>query len=142
MTTDQQPRLQALREGGAAFTEIAEQLGMSVNTVKSYCRRQGIQPKTNDASPAPPTDTDCCAHCGKRLVSRTRHEKRYCSNACRIAWWNAHREQLSRKGMVRLACTYCGRAFESYPSQQRKYCGHGCFIAHQHGGGDVDTSAV
>ena len=65
-------RILELRAKGLVYREIAEQLGMSVNTVKSICNRnKGV-----------------CKNCGTALVGRK--EKIFCSGKCRLQWWYAH----------------------------------------------------
>ena len=39
MTPDEKSRLIAMRKAGRSYTEIADELGISKNTVKTFCRR-------------------------------------------------------------------------------------------------------
>lgn len=136
MTKDQHVELKTLREGGASHAEIAAILHMPTNTVKVYCYRHGIQlPKLLDAA-------NICAHCGQALVPRTKRKKRFCSDACRTAWWNGHRTQLHRRIVVQRACAYCGTLFESYPVQNRRFCSHPCYISARYGGSTAGESIV
>ena len=40
MTNEQRERITTMRQGGIGYIKIAQELGLSENTVKSYCRRQ------------------------------------------------------------------------------------------------------
>ena len=44
MTNGEKRLITQQRRQGLGYTEIARKLGMSVNTVKSYCQRNGIKP--------------------------------------------------------------------------------------------------
>ena len=43
MTKDEKSRIAAMRRDGMGYTKIALELGLSENTVKSYCRRNGLR---------------------------------------------------------------------------------------------------
>ena len=42
MTEEQKAGIQKLRTDGYGYTKIAGMLGLSENTVKSFCRRKGL----------------------------------------------------------------------------------------------------
>ncbi|WP_369677897.1 RNA polymerase sigma factor [Ruminococcus sp. CAG:379] len=42
MTNKQKEKIIVLRQDGTSYKEIAEQLDLSVNTVKSYCQRHEL----------------------------------------------------------------------------------------------------
>ena len=113
---------------GMGHTEIARKLGLSANTVKSYCRRNGlkrtvqhIQTETNSA----------CRQCGSTLNHTPgRKRKQFCSNACRLRWWHDHREM--SKTARGAKCAACGREFIT--DRVQKYCSHACYIAARFGG--------
>ena len=110
-------RILELRAKGLVYREIAEQLGMSVNTVKSICNRnKGV-----------------CKNCGTALVGRK--EKIFCSGKCRLQWWYAHS---TNRGYVPITCAHCGKEFMAYPSKARKYCSHTCYIQERFGGEEHD----
>lgn len=44
MTNGEKMLITRQRRQGLGYAEIVRKLGMSVNTVKSYCRRNGIKP--------------------------------------------------------------------------------------------------
>jgi len=75
-----------LRIQGIPPTVIANTLGVSVNTVKSHIRRHPEIPGTLR-----------CLHCGKLVMqSGGRKAKKFCSDRCRVSYWNSQR----RKGQT------------------------------------------
>lgn len=116
MTEEQKQMIRAMRSAGVSMADIAAALGISVNTVKSHCRRE------RQAG-------DCCKHCGGLLVQMPEgRPKKFCSDACRRAWWNKHRDQIQRRAVHTVTCAGCGKEFESYGNRGRKYCCHPCYI--------------
>lgn len=133
MSSKEKQNILELRRGGRSNREIAETLGMSVNTVKSVCRRNGLM---NDASneTGNKENNDSCKQCGKKLIQNPKMKpKTFCGDSCRFIWWNAHRGELNRKAVQRRVCVSCGGSFESYGNDSRKYCCHACYIAHRFG---------
>ena len=107
-----------LRQQGESFTEIAELLSLSSNTVKSICRRSGIQAMAPNK-----TDPDVCKNCGSPLIQTPgKKQKAFCSSACRSAWWNKNR----RRKPYRLACYCCGKEFISFGNRKKKFCSREC----------------
>ena len=83
MITAQKERIEYLRGKGDSYAAIAADLGISENTVKSYCRRNNISVSINQELPV---DTDACANCGIPLQHmRGSKQKRFCSDKCRMA---------------------------------------------------------
>ena len=78
-----------------------------------------------------------CFYCGTAVTQNPgRKEKKFCSNKCRMKWWNAHFDKLNKKTMYPYICPHCGKAFEVYGNSQRKYCCHACYIADRFQGGE------
>lgn len=65
MTALQKERIALLRSQGDSYARIADTLGISENTVKSYCRRNNIGVAIKQEQPNP---RDVCANCGCPLV--------------------------------------------------------------------------
>jgi len=127
MTKDQQQAIIRMKNGGFTLTQIATRLGLSRNTVKSFCQRN----QDNLMSKA----TGTCEQCGAVLFSKPGHkEPRFCSDKCRSGWWNRHPEMLSNGKMVESHCKCCDVAFRSYPSQHRDYCSRACYLKARYGG--------
>lgn len=129
MTDNERESIREMRLAGDGYKAIAAKLGLSLSTVKSYCRRAGL---SGDATKAP---VAMCLQCGKPLtmVPGKKHKK-FCSDVCRFRWWNAHRERLKRTVIHTVVCAGCGREFTIYGSTGRKYCSHSCYIKARFGG--------
>lgn len=127
MTTAEKQRIEYLRGKGESYAAIANALGISQNTIKSYCRRNNIGVAI---MPEPLTTTDICANCGRPLnhTQGTKH-KRFCSDTCRMDWWKSHPEAVNRKAVYQFVCPTCGTEFEAYGNAHRKYCSRTCFGA-------------
>lgn len=124
MTKEEKARIIAMRGGGHTYAEIAAALSLSINTVKSFCRRQN----------APVGSGAVCKHCGKPIVVRDKCKPRqFCSDACRAVWWKERAKP--QKKVYRLTCVACGAEFECSGNRQQKYCSHGCYIAARFGKG-------
>ena len=116
-----------LRQQGCSYQEIAGQLILSPNTVKSVCRRRGANaPKPDMLS------LNACKNCGVPLPQSIGGRKRaFCCDKCRYAWWNQSR----RKQPYRLTCYCCGKEFISYGNRKRKFCSRKCYILSRYGEG-------
>lgn len=119
MTKEQQLEVLRLRGIGLSFGEIADKIGLSKNTVKSFYRRkhdtQEYKPKA------------ACEQCGAPIFPKAGHKvPRFCSDKCRSTWWNAHPGQMKAGGMIDITCKGCGTTFRAYPSQHREYCSRAC----------------
>lgn len=123
MTDEQKQQIIALRRDGAGYGSIASQLGISINTVKSFCRRHSLA--------APPTD-HLCEQCGRPIIQNPgRKRKRFCSDACRNKWWNSHLDLVKRNAVYTFTCLACGKKFTVYGNSHRKFCSHACYIAYR-----------
>lgn len=123
MTREELEKVRLLRETGKSYSYIADLLRVSVNTVKSACRRNGIENFN---------DRQHCMNCRRRLDSVSVHRRTFCSNTCRYQWDYHHRVLTEQNAEARV-CPVCGKEFFHYPSAARKYCSHGCYIAARYG---------
>lgn len=121
-------RVLELRRRGASYGQIAAEVEVSRNTVKSICRRAAIVTDQPNEQPA----VGCCDHCQTRLPMVT-SGRRFCSTTCRLAWWHAHPERLNRKAIYVFTCAYCATKFSAYGNRNRKYCTHACYIRDRFG---------
>ena len=79
MTQEQKTRITQLRQQNTGYASIARELGLSVNTVKAFCRRndlsgtrdQGVQPIQTLSGDAPQTDL----HSGESRGNSTTHSR-------------------------------------------------------------------
>ena len=108
-----------MRLEGHSPSVIAAKLGLSAGTVRSHIHRHPNIPGAK-----------ACKNCGKPLMQpKGRREKKFCSDICRMAWWNSHQEDVNRKAYYELVCQHCGKEFESYGNKNRKYCCRACYVA-------------
>jgi hypothetical protein len=123
MTNEQQEYISALRQQGYGYIRIGRLLGISDNTVRSFCRRNERGENTKAA-------VFTCKQCGKQIKAITRRKpKKFCSDSCRVSWWNSHLECVNRKAIYHFNCQHCSNPFSAYGNRSRKYCSHACYIA-------------
>lgn len=98
MTEEQKSQIKAFRNNGLGYKLIAKELGISVNSVKSFCRR-------NEHYDTPKDETPRCEQCGKALQNIPgQKKKRFCSDRCRQTWWNSHLDIVKRKAVYVYIC--------------------------------------
>jgi len=122
----QKEQIALLRAEGKSYTKIADTLGLSINTVKSYCRRNNLGRNATIMSDS--MDGTFCCLCGVPLKQTIgKKQKRFCSDKCRMAWWNAHPEDVNHKTIRSFTCQTCGQSFDAYGKRERKYCSRTCY---------------
>lgn len=126
-----QDSIRCLRRRGVSYAEIAHALGIPETTVKTFCMRNGLRDADLEAyleawrKSAPPI---VCKQCGEPLLQGVKRKpKQFCSDACRLKWWNAHRREVNKKGVRKRVCLACGKRFVSYDAA-RKYCCQACYL--------------
>lgn len=125
MTDEQKLGIISMRRAGAGYGKIASTIGISINTVKSFCRRHSLGKKVNES---------VCEQCGNPIEQQPgRKRKRFCCDLCRNRWWNKHLELVQRKAMYVIICMNCGKKFTVYGNQHRKFCSHTCYIEYRFG---------
>lgn len=126
MTYQLKQKITQMRRDGFSYAKVADALGISENTVKSFCRRNGLGGIGADI--VTQSDGALCQNCKVPLTHTAgAKKKRFCSDKCRMAWWNAHPEAVHRKAVYTFHCAYCGLQFESYGNRKRKYCSRACY---------------
>ena len=134
MTDSQKQEIVVLRKEGIGYMKIAHKLGISQNTVKSYCRRNGLT-KPEEIALVEDATMHFCLQCGVPVPQNPgRKLKRFCSDKCRMTWWNHHQEKINRKANYEFTCACCGKKFIAYGNSNRKYCSHKCYINDRFGG--------
>ena len=109
-------RIDDLRREGFGYKRIAAITSFSLDTIKSHCKRHPLQEDNSEVR---------CKQCGALVEQMpNRKKKQFCSDKCRMAWWNAHPEQ--RKKTHTLICLYCERPFQSGKSN-RRFCSRACY---------------
>ena len=126
MTEMERNRVVELQHQGYGYKKISTLTGLPLNTVKSFCTRHPV--RYEDIA----EQQGLCRNCLKQLEQTPHRRKRYfCSDACRMAWWNAHPEKVNRKAYYKLVCKNCGEEFESYGNNRRTFCSRLCYIQYR-----------
>lgn len=121
MTNEQKDRVTVMRQDGCGYIKIAKVLGVSENTVKSYCRRH----KAIDVT----TKINFCEQCGNPIDRNKRSGRRFCTDVCRTKWWNMHPKNETK---YTAHCACCGKIIQMRRKSERKYCSHHCYITHRY----------
>lgn len=121
MTDLQKKQIIALRKEQATYTTISDVLGIPVNTIKTFCRRNGITAESLVEKPV-------CKNCGAELKNTPGARPRlFCSNHCKQTWWNKRRSERVSNKLVPHICARCGKSFTDYGGANRKYCSQECY---------------
>lgn len=139
MTSEQKQQIYLLREKGYGYATIAEALGLTKNQVSAYCRRNNLSGIKAERTVSNRPDSDCCLFCGKPLIQTPgRKPIKFCSNECRVKWWNSHQDMVNKKAIYSFTCACCGKEFTAYGNAKRKYCSHACYITDRFGSGSAN----
>lgn len=115
MTEHESKKIIELKEKGNSYNDIAELLGLSVGAVKSFYSRHKPQQSK-------------CLQCGAEITQKPhRKEKKFCSDKCRISWWNQHPQLGRRSHHQTQICRQCNRTFDIFRKGQRKFCCSECY---------------
>lgn len=112
-----------MRKRGLSYKEIEARVGISKNTIKSYCQRNniGIEIKEDIVGK--------CKNCNTDIENASRGtKKKFCSEKCRREWWKENSFLYNRTAFYSIKCKFCGKVFKSYGNKGRKYCCHECYI--------------
>lgn len=121
MTQKEKETIIELQLQGKKYPTIAKLTGLDVDKVKYFCRRHPVETNTQ------PTTDAFCKGCGKPIVwLEKRKSRQFCSDACRMKWWNSHRNQVNHKNLKKKKCDYCGELFDAETSA-RKFCSRKCY---------------
>ena len=79
MTNEQKQAICSMRESGVAIPAISAQLGLSINTIKSFCKRHGIHSGNQSHK-----NILFCLQCHTKISQPPhRKAKKFCSDKCR-----------------------------------------------------------
>ena len=116
MTRTQKTTILEMRAEGIPYKAIAEELGMSLGSVRMFVSRHN---QTNDRR---------CEQCGQRLPDKARESQRFCSMKCRTMWWNANPARPARQ--FPHTCAVCSASFLGVKNS--KYCSRACYYTSMH----------
>ena len=117
MTNEERKRIDILLRQGLGYKKIANATGLNPNTVKSYCKSHPVV-----------LSGTYCQQCGAEVQQTPqKRQKKFCSDACRFAWWSAHPEARKSSRYVHI-CACCGKEFTS-DRPASKYCSTRCYAA-------------
>lgn len=142
MTETEKQQINEFRLKGLGYKAIGIALGLSRDSVRSYCKRNGLSGNgsiVNLNVEEMKSQNHICMQCGKQLKVKSRgRKKKFCSDKCRRIWWNNNQDKRNRKesAMYKYRCNYCGREFNCYGNKRRKFCSHHCYIESRFGGID------
>ena len=124
MTNAEMKRIDVLQREGLGYRRIASMLNLPTNTVKSYCQRHPVM--------AVGSVVAGCKNCGADLGENAeRYKKQFCSDSCRMAWWNQHRYLVRRKAERQVVCAQCGQTFSVYARPNQRFCSRECYHHHR-----------
>lgn len=91
MTLEKRERVKEMRLAGLGYKKIAQEIGVSRSTVKTYCFRHGLAGKGEELAKAA---GNLCRNCGTPVVQTPKRKKKlYCSDQCRYAYWQKAKKQ-------------------------------------------------
>ena len=83
MTDKEKQQIKEYRDQGLSYSEISRILGISVNSVKTYCKRHALG--GTKAFDGKGSTEFCCEQCGMPVKQNPgRKKKRFCSDSCRM----------------------------------------------------------
>ena len=117
MTNEQKETIARMQKNGQGYRTIAAEIGLPINSVKSWCRRHPVE----DLPP------DGCKQCGATLHQTPGKRMRiFCSENCKNLWWKSHPECRGHRVEYRHVCRFCGKEFVNN-RLKADYCGRACF---------------
>lgn len=127
MNMQQKEKVGMMRRSGMSYAKIAVELSLSENTVKSFCKRNRLASDAMQTANADGGVRQSCLNCGISIMQTTGYRARkYCSDKCRITWWNRHPAAPGRQNVRAFVCRVCGMRFDAYGKRERKYCTRSC----------------
>lgn len=134
MTDNQKQQIKSLRLSGFGYKKVAQELRISVDTVKSYCRKHNLT-----GVMAIVENKTYCRECGKELIQPQKKKPiSFCCEQCRVKWWKTNKSKVKNTIATTITCKHCGKEVLAYKHEQRKYCSHQCYIADRFKGGAVN----
>lgn len=140
MTTEQKQQIYELRLQGLGYKAIGALLGLSRDSVRGYCKRNGLDGYVEVVelnAQISKKNNVLCSQCGVSIQQKIKgRQRKFCSDECRRKWWNDNPERRTKRetAFYNFECEYCGKKFTAYGNAKRKYCSHRCYIIDRFGG--------
>jgi endogenous inhibitor of DNA gyrase (YacG/DUF329 family) len=134
MKETEKQQIYALRLKGVGYKAIAAVLGISRDSIRGFCKRNGLDGDSKVVSlnlEEKKRNQLICPCCGKPIKQKERgRSRRFCSDECRRKWWNDHPQERNKKdsAIYKYTCPHCGKEFSCYGNRTRKFCSHDCYI--------------
>ncbi|QGT99519.1 hypothetical protein SYNTR_0926 [Candidatus Syntrophocurvum alkaliphilum] len=134
MTELEKQKIYELRLKGVGYKAIGALLGISRDSVRGLCKRNGLDGDSKVVSLNVKEKINnhlLCFCCAKPIKQTGRgRTRKFCSTECRRKWWkeNPQARSKSETAIYHYTCPHCGKEFSSYGNKKRKYCGHDCYI--------------
>ena len=124
---DKKEKIIEMRKQGFSYGMIAKRLGVHRSTVSSFCARKNINQIISGKSVT-------CINCGEVFIQEpNKKPRKFCSDKCRVNWWNQNQDKVNKKALYELVCLECGKPFTTYGNKKQKYCSNACYIANRYG---------
>ena len=134
MTDKEKNQIAIYRNQGMSYTQISKKMDLSINAVKTYCKRHGLGGVRAYEVESNAVIT-VCEQCGQPVKQNPgRKQKRFCSDKCRMSWWNSHLDKVNRLANRIVVCAQCRQEFTAYGKRERKYCSRKCYFKARFGG--------
>ncbi|SHH59043.1 RNA polymerase subunit sigma-70 [Clostridium grantii] len=137
MTADEKEKIRELRIQGMGYKGIASTLGLSRDSVRGFCKRNGIDGDSCVVALNVKEKVDknlLCTCCEKPIKQKYQgRTRRFCCEECRRKWWKEHQGERTKKeeATYKYTCPQCGKEFSVYGNKKRKYCSHNCYIRYR-----------
>ena len=147
MTEQQKISIHNLREQNFSYVAIARVMGLTLSTVKCYCQRSGLVGNRKGAFKSQSNNLKAlptfCRCCSSQIIQKEKVKRRiFCSDECRVTWWNSHLELVKRRNPHTDRCLCCGNEFTWNGSKARKFCSHACYIKYRYEGVTNEAETV
>jgi len=127
VNSEDKSKIRNMRFKGETYAKIARVIGVSANTIKSFCRRNNLQNLDADECES----KNICKNCSVQF-DNIRSNKKFCSDKCRLIWWSKNSDKLRKTAVYNLECKHCGKNFESYGNDKRLFCSRPCYFSHRY----------
>ncbi|NFM45368.1 RNA polymerase subunit sigma-24 [Clostridium botulinum] len=129
MTEDQKKQIRLLRYKGWGYKKISNIIGVSRDSVRGYCKRNGLDGYASEDSlnhqqlMVDEFVYDFCLQCGAKLEQSNKGRKRkFCTPKCKSEW-----ERTNRKIYI-FQCEHREKEYKSLGNKNRKCCSHECYV--------------